>query len=354
MVAPYFDDLDSVRARLAEVEAERGVLINRLRQLQGSQTRADEVVADQESVTAESSASKKIALFRRLFLGRTDVFPLRWENRNTGKSGYAPACANEWVRGVCGKPQVRCGECPNQAFLAVSDQVIAKHLRGVDRGDTASADFVVGVYPVLPDGFCHFVAADFDGEHWAADALAYLETCRRSAVPAALERSRSGDGGHVWIFFSRPIPAKHARQLSAVLITETLERRPELGFISYDRLFPSRDTVPKGGFGNLIALPLQRRARDYGNSVFVDYDLHAYRDQWSFLANLGRLPPEKIYSLVGAAAARDRILAVRMPIVDENGDEPWNKTASRTLRSPTLITEPLPDRVDHSVGRHLH
>ncbi|MGA2189204.1 MAG: DEAD/DEAH box helicase family protein [Steroidobacteraceae bacterium] len=307
-------------------------------------TLADEMVADQASITAESSASKKIALFRRLFSGRTDVFPLRWENRNTGKSGYAPACANEWVRGVCGKPQVRCGECSNQAFMALSDQVIAKHLRGVGRKDTLSADFVVGVYPILPDGSCHFVAADFDGEHWAANALAYLETCRRRGVPAALERSRSGDGGHVWIFFSRPIPAKDARQLSAVLITETMERRPELGFTSYDRLFPSQDTLPKGGFGNLIALPLQRRARDYGNNMFVDYDLHAYHDQWAFLANLGRLTPEEIYSLVGAAAVRDRVLAVRMPIADVNGDEPWNQTVSRT-QSPTLITEPLPDRV---------
>ena len=155
----------------------------------------------------------------------------------------------------------------------VSDQVIAKHLRGVDADRPDGAGFVAGVHPILMDGSCRFVAADFDGEHWSADALAYLETCRLKAVPAALERSRSGEGGHVWIFFSRPMPAKHARQLGAVLLTETLERRSEWGFKSYDRLFPSQDTVPTGGFGNLIALPLQRRARDYGNSVFVDNNL---------------------------------------------------------------------------------
>jgi superfamily II DNA or RNA helicase len=344
MAGPDTVHLGSIRARLTELEAERGDLIKRLHRLQGIQALGKERTADHASITVESSASEKIGLFRRLFSGRTDVFPLRWENRNTGKSGYSPACANEWVRGVCGKPQVKCGECRNQAFLSVSDQVIANHLRGVDRDGSASADYVAGVYPILPDGSCHFVAADFDGAQWAADALAYWETCRRRGVPAALERSRSGEGGHVWIFFSQAIPARDARQLAAVLITETLERRPELGFTSYDRLFPSQDAVPKGGFGNLIALPLQRRARDYGNSVFVDQELNAYRDQWAFLAKLGRLSPEELYQLVGDAAVRDRVLAVRMPIAEENGDDPWNRTVSRN-QSPSRITEPLPDRV---------
>ncbi len=174
-------------------------------------------------------------MFRRLFSGRTDVFPLRWENRNTGKSGYSPACANEWVRGVCGKPQVKCGECRNQAFLTVSDQVIANHLRGVDRDGSASADYVAGVYPILPDGSCHFVAADFDGAQWAADALAYWETCRRRGVPAALERSRSGEGGHVWIFCSRAIPARDARQLAATNWLSVVRH----AWANVDDIFPS-------------------------------------------------------------------------------------------------------------------
>jgi hypothetical protein len=161
----------------------------------------------------------------------------------------------------------------NQAFSALSDNVIASHLRGTEAERSSGTEFVAGVYPVLVDETCWLLAADFDGNDWSADALAYMETCRLKSVPAALERSRSGEGGHVWIFFSQPIPARDARQLGAALLTETLDRRPEVGFASYDRMFPSQDTLPKGGFGNLIALPLQRRARDYGDSVFVDGNL---------------------------------------------------------------------------------
>src|ERR1700758_2750523 len=141
-------DIDSICARLAELEAERNALNEQLERLQGQKARALVCNSD-SSITAKSTAAQKITLFRRLFGGRSEVFPVRWENRNTGKSGYAPACANEWVRGVCGKPQVKCGECPNQAFIALSDNVIASHLRGADPGRSSSADFVAGVYPVL-------------------------------------------------------------------------------------------------------------------------------------------------------------------------------------------------------------
>lgn len=337
-------DIASIRARLEELETERSALSERLARLQSKALSLGTGHTVSAPITAHSGAAEKIALFRRLFAGRADVFPLRWENRNTGKSSYAPACTNEWVRGVCNKPQVKCGECPNQGFIAVSDSVIARHLRGEDGQRSGGAGFVAGVYPILLDGNCWFVTADFDGEHWAADALAFMETCRLSGVPAALERSRSGEGSHVWVFFSHPIPARDARKLGAALLTDTLERRPELGFASYDRLFPSQDTLPQGGFGNLIALPLQRRARDYGDSVFVDRNLHAYTDQWAFLASVVRLTPQEVYPRIEAAEARDRVLAVRMPVADEDGDEPWNQLPSR--RQPVRpVTEPLPDRV---------
>jgi hypothetical protein len=244
---------------------------------------------DATIVTTVSSGAEKIALFRRLFIGRSDVFPVRWESQKTAKSGYAPACANEWVRGICGKPRVKCGECPHQAFIPVTDEIIEKHLRGGDTSHTSGGDFVADVYPLLPDETCWFLAADFDEENWASDAMAMLKTCHANGVPAALERSRSGNGGHVWIFFSEPAPARTARQLGAAMLTETMERRPEIGFPSYDRFFPSQDNMPIGGFGNLIALPLQRRARELGNSVFIDDDLRPYEDQWAFLAAIPRL-----------------------------------------------------------------
>ncbi len=173
-------------------------------------------IADAPRVTAAPPAAEKVALFRRLFAGRTDVFPVRWENRKTAKSGYAPACVNEWVKGRCGKPQVKCGECPHQAFIPDTDGIIEKHLRG-DSAHGSGSDFVAGVYPLLPDETCWFLAADFDEESRAADALAVLEICEAKGVPAALERSRSGNGGHVWIFFSEPVLARTARQLGAAM-----------------------------------------------------------------------------------------------------------------------------------------
>ncbi len=337
-------EIASIRARLKELDAERAALTEQLARVGSQSSSGASFNVAGAPVTAASTAAEKIALFRLLFAGRLDVFPVRWENRNTGKSGYAPACANEWVRGVCGKPQIKCGDCPNQAFIAISDNVIASHLRGADQGRSRGTEFVAGVYPILVDETCWFLTADFDGDEWSTDALAYMETCRLKSVPAALERSRSGEGGHVWIFFSEAIPARDARQLGAALLTQTLERRPELGFGSYDRLFPSQDTLPQGGFGNLIALPLQRRARDYGNSVFVDTNLISYQDQWTFLASLARLTSRAVHDLISEAEARDRVISVRMPLADDAGDQPWRQLPSRR-RSPERVTELLPPRV---------
>ncbi|MGO8799495.1 MAG: TOTE conflict system archaeo-eukaryotic primase domain-containing protein, partial [Roseiarcus sp.] len=206
-------EIERIRARLAANEAERKELEAALRDLVSRCSAAaanysSPAIADVPGVTAASSTAEKIALFRRLFAGRADIFPVRWENRKTAKSGYAPACANEWVRGICGKPQVKCGECPHQAFIPVTDDIIEKHLRGGEGARASGGDFVAGVYPLLPDETCWFLAADFDEESWAADALAVLETCQAKGVPAALERSRSGNGGHVWIFFSEPVSAR--------------------------------------------------------------------------------------------------------------------------------------------------
>jgi superfamily II DNA or RNA helicase len=353
------EDIARIRARLASLEAERAVLevtLGELERQRASLVRTHDhpaLVANPPSVTAASSTIDKVALFRCLFAGRPDVFPVRWDNRKTGRSGYAPACANEWVKGICGKPQVKCGQCPHQAFIPVADEIIEKHLRGGDNLRPAAGDFVAGVYPLLPDETCRFLAADFDKESWAADASAMIDTCHAKGVPAALERSRSGNGGHVWIFFSEPIPARTARQLGAAIVTETMERRPEIGFASYDRFFPSQDTMPIGGFGNLIALPLQRRAREQGNSVFIDKDLRPHDDQWAFLSSLPRLSAEAASQIVSDAETRGRVLGVRMPVEDEEADEPWRMTPSRR-REPRPIGGPLPDTVSVVVADQIY
>ncbi len=206
-------------------------------------------------VTNTSSAESKIALFRSLFQGREDVYPARFESQKTGRSGYSPACANEWVRGLCEKTRVKCAACPHRKLLPVTDEVIRWHLSGMDE---RGRPFVMGVYPMLLDETCRFLAVDFDGDEWRSDAKAVLGICNNHSLTGALERSRSGNGGHVWLFFEEATPARLARNLGSFLLTEAMELRPEIGLKSYDRLFPNQDTLPEGGFGNLIALPLQK------------------------------------------------------------------------------------------------
>ncbi len=225
--------------------------------------------------------------------------------------------------------------------------MIEAQLRGEDRiRHNGRGDFVVGVYPLLFDDTCHFLAVDFDEESWASDALAFLATCRELAVPAALERSRSGNGGHVWLFFSDAVPAFEARRLATMLLTRTMNRRPEIGFKSYDRLFPGQDTMPSGGFGNLIALPLQRRARESGNSMFVDDKLEPHPDQWAFLSSLHRLSSSEVSAILAKAEADmpGGIVGVRLAVEDENADEPWKMTPSRRHRSRP-VKEPLPEAI---------
>ena len=294
-----------------------------------------------EAVTQESPAAVKIALFRSLFRGRTDVYPVRFESRKTGRAGYSPACANEWVRGICEKPRIKCADCTSRCFLPVTDEVVRWHLSGrAEQGQ----EFVMGVYPMLLDESCYFLAIDFDREDWQDDTSAFFETCRRFDLPAALERSRSGNGGHIWLFFDQAIPASLARKLGSYLLTETMERRPELGFGSYDRLFPNQDTLPKGGFGNLIALPLQKRARQHGNTVFLDGQFKPYPDQWAFLASVPKIGRHRVELLVRGAETRGRTIAVRAVTTDEDDDVPWNRSSSWHHDEPPIL-EPLPESI---------
>jgi hypothetical protein len=287
-------------------------------------------------VDRTSSSQAKIDLFRSLFRGREDVYPRRFESRKTGRSGYAPACANEWVRGVCEKPRIKCAECPHRRFLPVTDAVVRWHLSG---HDPDGQPFVAGVYPLLLDETCFFLALDFDKSGWAQDALAFLEGCRRLDVPASLERSRSGHGGHVWLFFEEAVPAALARRLGSYILTETMEGRPDIGLDSYDRLFPNQDTLPQGGFGNLIALPLQKESREAGNTVFVDDYLEPWADQWAFLAQVRRVGRTHVERLVQEAERRGRVLGVRLPPQDDGEDEPWTAPPSRQRKDPPIAVK---------------
>jgi hypothetical protein len=333
-------------ARLTALERERAKIVAEIDTLQSARsgkTAAIKVVPSAkagDSIDRNSAIEKKIALFRRLFRGRSDVFPIRWENRATGRSGYGPACANEWRRGVCEKPKVKCSTCPNQAFRAVDDVSIERHLRGVDAN---GAPFVMGVYPMLADNTCSFLAADFDEGEWRRDVSAFRETCQRHKIPVAIERSRSGNGAHAWIFFEEPIPAASARRLGAFLITDTMERVPDIGFGSYDRFFPSQDTMPAGGFGNLVALPLQGLARSSGNSVFIDESCSPYLDQWTFLSAIEPMARSTVDHLIEEASASGKILGVRIPLVDED-EEPWLAPPSRR-QPPPAIGGPLPNAI---------
>jgi superfamily II DNA or RNA helicase len=298
---------------------------------------------DRSQAEAPTTSAEKVALFRSLFRGRTDVFPRLWTNPRKGTKGYAPACHNEWVRGVCEKPRIKCSECSNQAFVPVDDQVILDHLQGRQ---------VIGIYPLLEDDTCWFLAADFDGPSWTHDVAAFVYTCRSVAVPVAVERSRSGDGAHAWFFFTAPVPASVARAMGCYLITETMSRRHQLGMESYDRLFPNQDTRPRGGFGNLIALPLQHEARQRGHTVFLDEDLEPVRDQWAYLASVSPMDPAAVEAIAREATRSGQVIGVRQADVDSEDTTPWERQPSGQCR-PTPIQGSLPSEIRAVLAQRL-
>lgn len=286
------------------------------------------------------SANEKVALFSRLFRGRTDVYPIRWESKTTGKTGYAPACSNEWLAGVCEKPRIKCADCNNRLLSPLSDTVIYEHLAGKR---------TVGVYPLLTDDTCHFLAADFDEAEWKADALAFTQSCHELGVPVALEISRSGNGAHAWVFFSGSVPARDARRLGTAIISHTCTRTRQLKLESYDRLFPNQDTMPKGGFGNLIALPLQKKPRESGYSVFVDAALRPYPDQWGFLASIQPMPAHDIEPTILRATGGVHPLDVTF-IDEEDLKEPWKRSAPASKK----LTGVMPSSLTVTLGNLIY
>lgn len=295
-------------------------------------------VSVQPPANGPVSTQEKVALFRGLFQGRDDVYALRWQSSSSGRSGYAPACANEWQPGVCEKPRIACRDCHHRQLQPLTDAVIYGHLAG---------DHTIGLYPLLEDDHCHLLAVDFDEQDWRDDARAFLRSCRELAVSAALEISRSGEGAHVWVFFEEAVPAREARQLGAALISHTCNASRQLGLSSYDRLFPNQDAMPKGGFGNLIALPLQKEPRQRGCSVFVDDDLQPYPDQWAYLASLQRFSVTGLQTVIQTATGGAHPLDLTF-IDEEDLATPWKAPPPIPKLSgplPASITLTLADRL---------
>ena len=265
-------------------------------------------------VNKRSDSISKIRLFMSLFKGRDDVYAKKWENKKKATSGYSPVCLNQWQVGLCGKPKASCSKCANQSYDALDEHVIEGHLRG---------SIVVGIYPMLPDETCHFLAMDFDEAGWQDDVTTVREVCDEFDIPIAVERSRSGNGGHLWFFFENRLSASLARKFGAAILTFSMNRRHEINFKSYDRLFPSQDTIPKGGFGNLIALPFQKSARKNKNSEFINESFESYGDQWAFLSSIRKISEDCIEKLISELCHGHELGVLK--IDEEDAEKPWER-----------------------------
>ncbi len=275
-----------------------------------------------------------MAFFAELFAARRDAYAVRWENPRLGKAGWMPAVAGGWRRGMASG---------SANLLPLTPEVVASHLVG---------DLDLGLYPLLVDDSCHWLAADFDGPAAMLDALAYLKAARAVRVPAVLEASRSGTGAHAWIFFAVPVLAAQARRLGLGLLREAMAIRGRMSLASYDRLFPAQDVLPAGGFGNLIAAPLQGRCRRSGTTVFLDLaTMEPHDDQWAFLSTVDRMAPRDVTRALGRlgepavgtgvrSLSRTDATRIRVPVPREPA--PWPNSTRRAVTGRSWRSRPVP------------
>ena len=292
MKAPA-DRIKEIEAELHDLEARRQGLLAEMREIRNERNSPELPLGKGTPGTNED----KIDLFLSLFGARRSIYPKLWINLKKGSKGYSPACSNEWAHGLCEKPRVKCSDCPNQNFPPLDHAAIHSHLIG---------RHTIGTYAIREDDSCIFLAADFDGDGWMQDIEAYRRAAEQMGISVGMERSRSGNGGHAWIFFVRPVPAVLARRLGTLIVARASSFHQGMKLSTYDRFFPNQDTCPKGGFGNLIALPLQQEPRKSGDTLFLDEQFEPVSDQWAHLASLPKIDLAELKRLLETSCSPEK------------------------------------------------
>lgn len=318
--------INRIKLRLKEIEQEKEQLLSELKHLAISE--------QNNNIKSDFTPQEKINIFRSLFKGREEIFARRWENRQ-GKSGYSPA-------------KTFSGE-----YLPITDEIIKYHLQGINPNEPLyygqKRDFIIGIYPILKNECCNFLVVDFDAKHsnsdWQSEVKAFIDTCKKLNIPTNIEISRSGMGAHIWIFFKTEITAINARRLGTLILTLAQENNPNISFKAYDRLFPNQDTMPKGGFGNLIALPLQKKAREENRTVFVNDEFIPYENQWEYLSKIEKISELQINSILKA----NRDIELKNKFYDENDETPW-----KLPQKDNFTSIKLPEKIKIVLGNRIY
>lgn len=341
--------MDTMQARIEQLEQENAALRALLKKhgITYPETAENQIsaAANQGSRMLQNEATPQMAsFFYTYFRGRKDVYSVRSRPKD-GKAGYFPVCTHFWDHKLCPKTtgqKIACRDCPNRAYKPLNIRALLAHLKG-EREDSSD---VVGIYPLLPDDTCYFLVFDFDDHEgtfqgsektasWRDEVDALRKICELEQIDALVERSRSGQGAHVWIFFSETVSAQKARQFGTALLTKGAEVVSLKNFRAYDRMLPLQEHLPEGKLGNLIALPLQGRALRNGNSAFVDENWNAYPDQWGALKSARKLSVKEIEDKIAAWTPEAGLLgqlAEEPQEAEENTqksflpEKPWRKT----------------------------
>ena len=359
----YSDTIKSLQSRIQALEDENRLLKERLEEAGVSY--ADIVSGDAEGIVElydpdqgarikKFDVTDKIAsdFFMMFCRGRKDVYDLRYTNPKTGKNGYYTQCFNRWDRGchIQKKDGVRCKDCELRAYKPVTLPLIKAHMNGTD----PNGNDVVAIYPMLENNLCQLLVFDFDNhakgaeqedyanidDGWKEEINALRRICKNLNVDAVVERSRSGSGAHLWIFFKEMVPARLARKFGFALLEKGAESVNLKSFKYYDRMIPAQDALPEGGLGNVIALPLQGMALKSGNSAFVDENWNAYEDQLKVLAGTRRLTRQEIEDYLSLW------YSTGFTSEDNGTDAPWDKNSEIEVGSVKgVVRIVLADRI---------